>query len=83
MDLLDSLPTDPIAAEALHRITTAAHRWSPEALFTALAREFSTDRRTVRRAVNRLVQNGDIQYTYEFGCSFLVPSVNRPITVSP
>lgn len=72
-----------LAAEALHRITTASRRLLPEDLFKVLALDFKTDRRTVRKTVNRLVQSGEIQYTYEFGCSFLVTSVNRPITVSP
>ncbi len=83
MDLLDSLPTDPIAAEALRCITTARRRWAPDDLLNTLAARFDIDRRTVRKALNHLVQIGEIQYTYEFGCSFLVPSVNRPIAVSP
>lgn len=73
---------DTLAAEALHLITTAHHRWPPEALQRALASRFDTDRRFVRKALNRLLQTGEVQYTYEFGCSFLVPSVNRPVAVS-
>lgn len=74
---------DPIANKALRLLTTAHHRWSPENLLSELASQFDTDRRSVRKVVKRLVQTGEVQYTYEFGCSFLVPSVNRPVAVSP
>lgn len=74
---------DIIADDALRLITTAHHRWAPEDLLSMLASRFDTDRCFVRKALKRLVQTGLVQYTYEFGCSFLVPSVNRPIAVSP
>ena len=73
---------DPLAKAALDHISTTARRWTPEALVTALSREYRSDRRSVRKAINRLIQTGAVQYTYEFGCSFLVPSMNRPVAVS-
>ncbi|MFH1982812.1 MAG: 50S ribosomal protein L11 methyltransferase [Pseudomonadota bacterium] len=72
-----------VAAAAHRHIATTRHRLTPEMLYAALSQEFQTDRRTIRRAVAKLVQTGLAQYTYEFGCSFLVPSFNRPVTVSP
>ena len=78
MDQVTSELTDAVR----HLIAQSRRRLTPEQVCRHLTETFGVGRRSALRALNTLVTSGDLQYTYELGCSFVVPSFNRPVAVS-
>jgi ribosomal protein L11 methyltransferase len=75
-------PPSELTDAARDLISRSPRRLTPEQICRHLVDAFGVGRRTALRSLNTLVQGGDVQYTYEFGCSFVVPSFNRPVAVS-
>lgn len=54
----------------------------PEDLYKSCNRTLQVDRKTFRKAIATLVDQGDLKYVYRYGHSFLEASFDRPVHVS-
>lgn len=71
-----------IKQAVLKIIETEAEKISPVSLENRLIRLFKVKRNHVRKTVKRLLDEGEVIYTYHFGNSYLEKSFNRPVRVS-
>ncbi len=51
-------------------------------LVKSVAGQLGTDRRSVQRVLGTLVGSRDLMYTYKLGCSFIEPSILKPVRMS-
>lgn len=58
------------------------NRTTPPDLEKQLAEKFGIDKKQVKSVIRRLVAEGELAYTYEFGSTFLERSFNKPVRVS-
>ena len=77
----------PIEIDALRRVlldtvSASESRLTPKALEKRLKRQFSIPKGVFKTAVEHLVSEGELVYTYLFGCSFLEKSFNRPVRIT-
>lgn len=74
--------TSVIQDYALQRISGSLCRISSRELASTIAEKFSLDRKQVGAIIKALVSNGELVYTYEFGCSFLEKSFQKPVRIA-
>ena len=67
----------------LNLISESDRRMAVDAVVRTLSSPGGFPRRELRRAIRKLVDTGELGYSYELGQSFLVNSFNRPVSVSP
>jgi ribosomal protein L11 methyltransferase len=63
-------------------VAAASQRTTTEAVLRHFTAQKGMAPGQVRAAIRRLVDTGELCYSYELGCSFLQPSFNRPKKVS-
>ena len=63
-------------------VATSTNKITPVALENRLVDEYSLGKRQIKTVIRALVAEGEIAYTYEYGCTFLERSFNRPVRVS-
>jgi ribosomal protein L11 methyltransferase len=63
-------------------ILDANRKLTPGEVEVSVARETDADRKTVRRAIKDLLNQGDLAYSYVYGTSYLEPSFDRPVKLS-
>ncbi|MDJ0784969.1 MAG: 50S ribosomal protein L11 methyltransferase [Desulfosarcinaceae bacterium] len=73
----------PLRAAVLDHIRTAARRQTTAMVITAVCRATGAARRSVRAAISHLLEQQDLMYSYELGCSFLVENTLRPWRATP
>lgn len=76
-------PTETIEQALKEAVFGASGRITVDALVRAVCVRCRSTPRQVRSALGGLVREGVLAYTYELGASFVVPSMNRPVRVSP
>ena len=76
-------PDETIESVLKETVLDTPGRVAAEALTRAVCQRCRATRRQVRTALGALVRSGELAYTYELGVSFVVPSMNRPVRVSP
>jgi ribosomal protein L11 methyltransferase len=67
----------------LKTIQTSRRRLTPRVLATRLHENYALTPSRVKKVIRSLVRSGKLEYTYQFGCTFLEPAFNRPVRVSP
>jgi ribosomal protein L11 methyltransferase len=65
----------------LQMVAEADFRWTSAELEAAASQRFHLPRPIVRRLIRRLVTEGELDYAYEHGSSFLESSFRRPVRV--
>lgn len=75
--------TDDIKTTIMALVTGSETRLSQQALENRIRRQFGTDRKRIRRAIQELVAESALTYTYIYGTSYLEPSFQRPVRISP
>lgn len=78
----ENMPSLSARKQVLHAIRHSPERLTPLALQHQLQQEHGLSRQQVKHAVAELVQNKEIAYTYQFGCTFLEMAYDRPRRVS-
>lgn len=78
---MDCVSTE-IKQQVLHRIDSARDRVAPGRLVRLMTTGNGKQPRTIRRAINELVEGGVIAYSYVFGQSYLERSFGGPVSVS-
>jgi ribosomal protein L11 methyltransferase len=66
----------------LDMVSESESRLTPRALEKSLTQKLSVPKSAFKTAVNSLVADGELVYTYTFGASFLEKSFNRPVRIS-
>jgi ribosomal protein L11 methyltransferase len=74
---LQSIHTDVIAT-----IASSAAKIPPPVLEKLLVDRYGLNKKQIKTIIRDLVFSGELTYTYEFGCSFLERSLNKPVRIS-
>lgn len=74
---LQSIHTDVIAT-----IASSAAKMAPPVLEKLLVDRYGLNKKQIKTIIRDLVFSGELTYTYEFGCSFLERSLNKPVRIS-
>ena len=67
----------------LERIGASPARLTPQHLEKTLSATYGLDKNRTKTLLKALVDRGELEYTYEFGSTYLVPSFNKPVRISP
>ena len=73
---------DTVREKILSIIATSTKKITPVALEKELFEAFSLSKKQVKSVIRRLVAEGELAYTYEYGCTFLERSFAKPVRVS-
>ena len=76
--------TDPetVRREVLAMVDESKQRLTPGILEKRLCEEKMVDASTLKAVIRNLVLSRDLKYTYQFGCSFIEKSYDRPVRIS-
>jgi ribosomal protein L11 methyltransferase len=74
---LQSIHTDVIAT-----IASSVAKITPPVLEKLLADRYGLNKVQIKTMIRDLVFSGELTYTYEFGCTFLERSLNKPVRIS-
>ena len=76
------MDSDRIKKAILEKIGASSVRLSPRQLEKILSATYGLDKKHAKTFLKALVARGDLEYTYEFGSTYLVPSFNKPVRIS-
>jgi ribosomal protein L11 methyltransferase len=71
-----------IRKEVLETVEGSWRRLTPGDLEKTLFNRYDIDKQALKVTLKTLVADGDLAYTYQFGCSFLEKSFNKPTRIS-
>ena len=74
---IQSIYTDVIAT-----IESSAAKITPPALEKLILYRYGLNKKQIKTVIRDLIFSGDLTYTYEFGCTFLERSLNKPVRIS-
>ena len=74
---IQSIYTDVIAT-----IASSAAKITPPVLEKLLLDRYGLNKKQIKTVIRDLVFSGELTYTYEFGCTFLERSLNKPVRIS-
>jgi len=63
-------------------VSESKRRLTPGELEKRLPQRLTTDKKALKTAIRNLVEDRELVYTYNFGCSFLEKSFNKPTRIS-
>jgi ribosomal protein L11 methyltransferase len=72
-----SIYTDVIAT-----IASSTARITPPVLEKLILDRYGLNKKQIKTVIRDLVFSGELTYTYEFGCTFLERSLNKPVRIS-
>ena len=67
----------------LENVTASSVRLTPQYLEKTIIEKYDLDKPSAKSVIKNLVALGQLEYTYEFGSTYLVPSFNKPVRISP
>ena len=73
---------ETIRREVLAMVEASGHRLTPGDLKKRFSEKNRVDEKALKTAINDLVLSRELKYTYQFGCSFLEKSYEKPTRVS-
>ena len=71
-----------IQKDVFEIVTASRCRLTPQALEKIISETYGLDKSGARKALKDLVARGKLEYTYEFGSTYLVWSFNHPVRIS-
>jgi ribosomal protein L11 methyltransferase len=81
-NLSKRLPVNSIKNKILKFIAASPTKIIPTALEKNLSEQYNLENKQIRSIIKDLVTQGELVYTYEYGCTFIERSFNRPVRVS-
>jgi len=72
-----------IVKAILERIGASTVRLTPQHIEKTLSATYGLDKNRTKTLLKALVDRGELEYTYEFGSTYLVPSFSKPVRISP
>jgi len=73
---------NPVAKELLKIVANSSSRLTPCALEKTLCQKFRFEKKQISDVIKKLIAQNELTYTYEYGCTFIERSFNRPVRVS-
>lgn len=73
---------ETIKSLARKTVFNASFRLTPKALQSILLDQFPHQLPEIKKAIKELMTEGDLVYTYQFGCSFIERSFNRSVKIT-
>ena len=73
---------DSLSENILGIVINSPVKLTPVTLEKKLIEEYALNKRQIKSAVRELVAEGALAYTYEYGCTFIEQSFNKPVRVS-
>ncbi|MGA8178442.1 MAG: 50S ribosomal protein L11 methyltransferase [Desulfobacterales bacterium] len=74
--------SEMVRREVLALVDESRQRLTPGKLKKRLCEEKMVDASTLKAVIRDLVLSRDLKYTYQFGCSFIEKSYDRPVRIS-
>ena len=71
-----------IQKEIIKYVTASAARLTPRFLKKTICETYGLDKTRASDALKDLVERGELEYTYEFGNTYLVRAFNKPVRIS-
>ena len=66
----------------IEQVAASAFKITPRHLAKTITDTYSLDKPRTRALLKELVAQGELEYAYEFGSTYLVPSFNKPVRIS-
>lgn len=76
------LGAELIKKEIIEKVTASPARITPQDLEKTIYETYSLDKIGAKAVLKDLVAQGELEYTYEFGNTYLVPSFNKPVRIA-
>ena len=80
---VEVMDIDRIRKEILEKVVTSPARLTPQYLEKTIIETFGLDKPRTKAVLKELVARQQLEYTYEFGSTYLVRSFNKPVRISP
>ncbi len=64
-------------------MAASSERLTPQHLEKTIIEKYGLDKNRAKAVLKDLVARGQLEYTYEFGSTYLVRSFNKPVRISP
>ncbi len=74
---------DGIQKAILENVAASPARLTPQHLEKTILETYDLDKTRAKAVLKDLVAQGQLEYTYEFGSTYLVRSFNKPVRISP
>lgn len=78
----DPMDIQRIEKAILENAAASAARLTPQNLEKTISAIYGLDKIRVKAVLKNLVASGELEYTYEFGSTYLVLSFNKPVRIS-
>ena len=76
------LGAELIQKEIIEKVTVSPARITPQDLEKTISETYGLDKIRAKAVLKDLVARGQLEYTYEFGNTYLVPSFNKPVRIA-
>ena len=77
-----TMDMEPIEKAILENVAASPARLTPRQLEKTICTIYGLNKARTKALLKDLVVKGELEYTYEFGSSYLVPSFNKPVRIS-
>ena len=74
---------ESIRNATLEIVAASSTRLTPQHLEKTMVESYGLDKTRAKAVLKDLVVQGQLEYTYEFGSTYLVRSFNKPVRISP
>jgi len=81
-DFLRQTDTQTIFTDVIATIVSSPTKITPSALKKLIFKRYGLNKKQSKTVIRDLVFSGELTYTYEFGCTFLERSLNKPVRTS-
>ena len=76
------LGAELIQKEIIEKVTVSPARITPQDLEKTISETYGLDKIRAKAVLKELVARGQLEYTYEFGNTYLVPAFNKPVRIA-
>ncbi len=81
-DFLRQTNIQTIFTDVITTIATSNAKITPSTLGKLIFERYGLNKKQVKSVIRDLVDAGELTYTYEFGSTFLEPSLGKPVRIS-
>ncbi|MBC2717787.1 MAG: methyltransferase [Desulfobacteraceae bacterium] len=76
------IENESLKQKILELVLNSDRKLSQSSIENILSSELNIKRKEIRKALNGLISEGELEYTYIFGTSYVEKSFNRPVRIS-
>lgn len=78
----ESEDIEAVGKEVIRMVSESQSRLTPVRLEKDISQRFALSGKQAKSFIRQLVRKGELIYTYQYGCTFLEQSFNRPVRIS-